>query len=160
MTNNVARSRYVSGDVSADDAVRFGPNLLHPPTKSNFLCSPVAFSTTPPTCTCHFLPRTVQWIYLAQLTPRNRPIHTSTQVPTATKHSPVFLKPILLGSPLQSVTPHTSAHLHGGTTASHARRIKGVRNERDRRFAQAKLLVSCDAMPRHQVNGSRRFEGL
>lgn len=153
MTNNVARSRHVSGDVSADDTVRFGPNLLHPPTKSNFLCSPVASSLTPPTRACHFLSRTVQRIYLAQLTPRDCPIHTSTQVPTATKHSPVFLKSILLGGPLQSVTPHTSAHLCAGTTASHVRRIKGVRNE-DTTFVQATLLVSCDAMPRHRLNGS------
>jgi len=57
----------------------FGPNLLHPPTKSNFLWTPVD-SSDPPIHTCHFLPHTAQRIYLAQLTPLNCPIHTSTQV--------------------------------------------------------------------------------
>jgi hypothetical protein len=151
--------------------------------------------------TSHFLSHTVQRIYLAQLTPLNCPIHTSTQVdciwnvmahtqepdfvfrrngrvhlnqrvvssnagswgvrisgsnagyttfwgsvnstgyplhlpvsssvchhlpshfnwtlPTTTKHWPIFLKSILLGSSLQSVMSHTSAHLYAGTTVSH-----------------------------------------
>jgi hypothetical protein len=32
---------------------------------------------------------------------------------------PTFLKSNLLGSPLQSVMTHTSAHLYAGTTVSH-----------------------------------------
>lgn len=73
-------------------------NLPHPPSNSKFLRSPAASFTDPPFRTCNFLSCTMQQIYLAQLTPRNCPIHTSIQAPT-TRHPPIFLNSVLLASP-------------------------------------------------------------